>query len=75
MKKRIYDNQIDGCFSKYYKFNNKEYFLSEPPAPDLIIWKNKGKFTFIRLIISWIITLAICFCSYMLFGYIQLKEK
>lgn len=67
--------QKDGCFKKYYEFNNKQYVLSEPPPPDLIIWKNKGKFTFIRLIISWIITLAICGGSYVLFGYIQHQQN
>lgn len=41
----------------------------------MIIWKNKGKWTFIRLVISWIMTLAICFGSYMLFGYIQYKQN
>jgi hypothetical protein len=74
-KKRIYEMQKDGCFKKYYEFNNREYVLSEPPPPDLIIWKNKGKWTFIRLIISWIITLAICAGSYILFAYIQYQQN
>lgn len=67
--------QKEGCCSNYYQINDKQYKLSQPPAPDLIIWKNKGKWTFFRSIISWIITLAICFGSYILFGYIQQKQN
>jgi hypothetical protein len=74
MKNRIYEAQKDGCFSRYYQFGDKEYVLSEPPSPDLIIWKNKGRWTFLRVIISWILTLAICMGSYMLFGFIQYEQ-
>lgn len=75
MKKRIYEHQRDGCFKKYYEFNGKEYTLSEPPPPDLIIWKNKGRWTLARVIVSWVITLAICLGSYVLFGYIQYQQN
>jgi uncharacterized membrane protein len=67
--------QRDGCFKKYYEFGGKEYVLSEPPPPDLIIWKNKGRLTFLRLLASWVITLAICAGSYVLFGYIQYQQN
>ena len=49
--------------------------MSEPPAPDMIIWANKGKWTFIRVFISRMITLLICFGSYMLFGYLQYQQN
>lgn len=49
--------------------------MSEPPAPDMIIWSNKGKWTFVRVFISWMITFLICFGSYMLFGFLQYQQN
>jgi hypothetical protein len=48
--------------------------VDTPPAPDLINWKNKGKRVVPRVVVSWLITLGVCFGSYLLFAYIQLEQ-
>jgi len=37
----------------------------------MLQWTNKPKWTFLRITISWILTLAIVIGSYLLFGYVQ----
>lgn len=75
MKKLVYDTQENGCFSRYFRFGGREYILSEPPQPDLVLWGNKGKWRSVRVVLSWIATLIICMGSYLLFGFIQFKEN
>lgn len=75
MKQQIYQHQENGCFSKYFEFGNREYKLSQAPAPDTIKWENKGKRTYIRVTISWLLSLFICFASYLLFGFIQYQQN
>ena len=75
VKKSIYELQTEGCFSNYLLFQGKEYKLSEPPAPDLILWQNKGKNVYLRAFLSWALTLLICMASYVLFGFIQYKQN
>lgn len=41
----------------------------------MLQWHNKTKWTFIRVIFSWIFTLAIVVASYILFGWIQWEQK
>ena len=67
--------QNDGCFSNYLLIHGREYRISEPPAPDLILWQNKGKNMCLRTTLSWLITLLICFASYVLFGFIQYEQN
>lgn len=40
----------------------------------MIQWQNRKKFTKIRVCISWTLTIAICFGSYLLIGYIQYEQ-
>lgn len=75
MKQDVYSLQEDSCFNRYLLVRGKAYEVSEPPAPDLIIWKNKGKNQVCRSIVSWFATLLICFGSYVLFGFLQLEQN
>ena len=40
----------------------------------MILWENKYKWTCFRVILVWIITLGICFCSYLLVGIAQFEQ-
>lgn len=75
VKKQVHELQRFRCFSKKLKIKNKTYEVKEPPAPDLILWKNKGKNLVARSLISWLVTLVICFGSYALFGFIQMEQN
>lgn len=41
----------------------------------MLQWHNKGKYTCLRLLISWLITLIIVGGSYILFGFIQYQQN
>lgn len=41
----------------------------------MFILANKYSWTTVRVIISWILTIIICAASYLLFGFIQLKQN
>lgn len=41
----------------------------------MLQWHHKTKWTFVRVIFSWIISLAIVVASYVLFGWIQWEQK
>lgn len=74
LKDRMWKLKL-GQFSSYIKVQNRRYEISEAPAPDLILWKNKGKNLILRSIVSWFVTLVICFGSYAFFGFLQLEQK
>ncbi len=64
------------CCNRYLvSKNGKLYSLEDAPIPDMLQWPNKTKWTCMRVLLSWIITLAIVFASYILFGYIQWEQK
>ena len=42
---------------------------------DMIIWQNLHKWTCCRVLFIWLITLCICFCSYLLVGIAQFKKN
>ena len=52
----------------------KSYSFEEAPNPDMLQWPNKTKWTFCRVIISWLFTLVIVAGSYVLFGFIQWQQ-
>ena len=56
------------------QIEKSKYSVKIPPAPDLIIWKNKGSRLLLRSILSWFLTLLVCFGSYLLFAFIQLEQ-
>jgi hypothetical protein len=64
-----------GCFGNYLKIYKRKYYISEPPIADMILWQNKNKVTLIRVLISWLFTIAICFGSYLLVGYTSYKQQ
>jgi hypothetical protein len=41
----------------------------------MVIWENKSKYTTIRVIIAWIITILICVGSYMLVAFATFKKE
>lgn len=43
--------------------------------PDMLQWTNKAKWTCVRVVISWLLTLIIVVGSYVLFGYVQWVES
>lgn len=74
IKNKVLELKKEGCCKNVIKVDGKEYRIEEPPAPDLIQWKNKGRAVWPRLIISWTLTLGVCFASYVLFAYLQLQQ-
>jgi hypothetical protein len=42
---------------------------------DMIIWENKNKFTCVRVIISWVITLGFFVGSYLLIAFATFKKE
>jgi hypothetical protein len=64
-----------GSWASYIKVQDRKYEVSDAPAPDLILWKNKGKNLILRSIVSWFVTLTICFASYAFFGFLQLEQN
>ena len=44
------------------------------PIADMIIWENKKKFTCLRVIFAWVITLAICLGSYLLVAFATFQK-
>ena len=73
-KRAIFENSTSKWFSKYLIVDEKRHKICEPPVADMILWENKYKWTWLRVIFVWIITLAICFCSYLLVGLAQFQE-
>lgn len=67
-KKKIIKSAKKGFFSDKIALGDKTYTIEEPVGADMLIWKNTHKNTCLRVIIVWVITLAICFGSYLLVG-------
>ena len=63
------------CFGPFVRAPNRKFYLSEPPIADMIIWENKTKFTCLRVIFAWIITLAICLGSYLLVAFATFQKQ
>ncbi len=64
------------CCGKYLVTKSGyEYSVEEAPIPDMLQWQNKTKWTFCRVILSWVVTLAIVLASYILFGWIQWQQN
>lgn len=74
-KQRVMKRQEAYCCGDKLVINNRVYYLKEPPIPDMIQWENRSSWTFLRNIISWLLTILICVGSYLLFGFIQLKQN
>lgn len=70
----MFKNAKNPCMGTYLKINNKKYYISEPPIADMVIWENKHKFTIFRAIFAYIITIGICFGSYLLVGFAKFKS-
>ena len=49
--------------------------MTEPPVADMIIWENLHKWTCLRMILVWLVTFSICFCSYLLVGISQYRKN
>lgn len=58
-----------GCFGPYIKVKDRKFYVGEPPVADMIIWENKSKFTCLRVIISWVMTLGFFVGSYLLIAF------
>ena len=67
-KKMIMNSRKKGIFKDTISVGSKKYTISEPPLPEVIQWKNYHKYTGLRVLFVWIITLIICFGSYILVG-------
>lgn len=67
--------QQKACCSNKLMVEGRQYQLKEPPLPDMILWENRNKWTKTRTFFSWILTILLCLCSYMLFGFIQFRQS
>lgn len=74
-KRHLFEISKNECFSKNLYVEERKYSVSEPPYPDMILWENKHKWTCLRVCFIWIITLGICFCSYLLVGIAQYQKE
>lgn len=63
------------CSNNEIRVGNNIYNIQAAPIPDMILWENKYSWTKLRVFISWIITIVICVGSYLLFGFIQYKQR
>ena len=70
-KRAMFESSESKCFKKYITVNDTKHQISYPPVADMILWENKYKWTCFRVVLVWIITLGICFCSYLLVGIAQ----
>ena len=73
-KRRLNAFAQEECCSKKFIVGNRKHNLREPPFPDLVIWKNKDRHTYIRVFISYLITLIIVLGSYLLIGVIEFEK-
>lgn len=74
-KRKVIRLSRNKCMSKFLVVQGRKYEISEPPVADMIIWENMHKWTWLRVIIAWIITFGICFCSYLLVGIAQFQKE
>lgn len=74
-KKLMISNAKHGCFVKSIKTKNRKHSVSEPPIADMVIWENQTKYTCLRVIFVWVITLGICLGSYLLIAFATFKKE
>lgn len=73
-KKEMLKMAKTGCFGHFIKVKDRSFYLKEPPIADMIIWDHKTKFTFLRVLVSWIITVGFFVGSYLLIAFATYKK-